>query len=1348
MNDLVSELKGEIGNSEKCVYVPLYQRNYRWNPGGTVYENNTARKLIYDIINKYNENKEVDYNLGMLTTHTDADKGIQILDGQQRLITLSLIMKAIRELGKTECIEGWIDLKFERDGENWKQGGDRYNYINNNQNEKGSVDVKRMAANYAAICDVLKNNKSISPDKLFKYIMEHVKMLRHDTKREPIDEFLNMNFKRTPFCAADKIKAHMIFDSVTDVASANSENKAPRDIKEKDIMELWKKIQYTLYQQNNVIESNDQLENDMFQLIKNHYEHYQKNRMEVLFEGEYRYYSNTNQTVDISNYTSDDGNNRKTKLLTEYKILEKDYIILKSLLEELTIKVDGGLRPNYTAYSAYYLLCQKNPDIRFFDLFKDIISIENDGIKAIYDEYDKFNLTRESYTKLKDKYANVNQFMQSMLVSGKITDEKINGRIINDSYIDELKIKDWNKIRTDYDAFEEYKILFEERLSEYASMLDYGKKISNDLPQKITLRGLLYSPDIRYIKIPLVQREYVMGNAYDVGTRKYLEDFLLRIVLDELGVKSEEMISNIIKKKATEIWHHNETIQSKTRDLLDNGIVGLCNNDRHYMCLREVNYSNNKRYIYKTVIEEIDEFWKKLDGEKYVIDPDKGYKMNGSCIMGHLDDNGTFWVYDGQQRLTTIMILLAAIISEIKDDQKNNINELKKNMLKYSFQGREGANKILGNMIENLNDNQNDNLKMFIEDSTSYSIYALWSELKSDKPKKYGKIHTNGDWNDASNLESNLESIKKSELSNLAYSWKNTYAKLDPNFILDRIEFDLVCMDEIEDAEQLFIEINEGVQLSPAEEYKAKLIHSMREIGYTKIDEFARKMDNEWLIDSEDLEIKYIKYALTSAYYELNPNKKNYDPDDPGETLEGLDGNVLDLVLECFNVFLSNINEIKVDFSDNKYWIYSLSPDRNSEANYHSIRISNDDMVTLYDNFDEIKNNCFDLIHAMRIGSLLKFCKSKKRYWHCSRNTPEIISDKVGAILLCWHDKYNSHNRLQYLRNNSGSQEENYLETAKENEIDAFLSQRKCLTQVSEKDMRTDIEIPNGIQSQIMDQIKDQIKEQIKELLKNQSGKFIDLCAHYCVHTKEIINNIHVIVVFSENKDDGKLNQACNDFEDLISMCVNYCEENTNKIKNIQLIVESSHSEKTQNSKQKQIEDYVCYESMINYLELKENYLSKIIDYLLFYGDLFSFSSMMQDTNLKKYLEEQNIDTILEQYKAEEKDLLYVLKNCRKGNEEAVQKKIYKTYIASPDDHEEYIYQTREYLKIKYNSKDNSSVWKTIKNDILKRIEIKDAPEEKANYYRILTEEMAKDMGIEKEWCAQSGIYSTNFVDI
>ena len=78
--------------------IPEYQRPYKWTARNAI-------QLLDDIIEARNNNKEV-YRVGTLILHKDNNGHYNIVDGQQRTITFSLLLYALYELENTDDRKG------------------------------------------------------------------------------------------------------------------------------------------------------------------------------------------------------------------------------------------------------------------------------------------------------------------------------------------------------------------------------------------------------------------------------------------------------------------------------------------------------------------------------------------------------------------------------------------------------------------------------------------------------------------------------------------------------------------------------------------------------------------------------------------------------------------------------------------------------------------------------------------------------------------------------------------------------------------------------------------------------------------------------------------------------------------------------------------------------------------------------------------------------------------------------------------------------------------------------------------------------------------------------------------
>lgn len=832
---------------DKKVYIPLYQRNYKWDA-------EMAGKLAQDLLEQFNKDKDKDYNLGVLTLY-ETNNEIQIIDGQQRMITLSLIVKA---LGKIKVDDDWFYLLFERDSDFEDEDKDkpRYYYIYEDRNtiDEKSIDVARMKRNLGEMQKKIQeiiNGKKVND--FFEYILNHVKFLYRETKSEPIDEFLNMNFNKTPFCAADHIKAYMVLD-----ADANK-----KDITVSKVQELWKKLERVLFQ----IENCSDMENEMFSLIKKNYneEILNMNRMEILFYNRYleEQGKGKNAIKKASKYHKNDNS-----LKDEYNRLSYYYDVMKNVLDEIAIvDKDGNRHPNYNALNAFNLLCNKEKDIRFFEIIGKERNIKNKiDVSAALKKH--FNLTETSHEEINsiDNPNAQNQFMETMLSSQN--DHKTEKNISERDYI------------KDSENFKEYYEVFNKSFDEYISLIEEAKKANSGIDKmledgKKILLNLLEDPNIERIKIPSIQRDYVMGSSDE-----YLKDYLQHISWRYSWSCYSEFKSKKIDDKYIEL----EDILFKK------------NSSKKILELKEIKPSDGNRQHkynkYKSSLKNspnITDFRRNADGSPYanfcirinelaklyesfnassIYEGDYDKKFNTGCIMGYLDEDKTFWVYDGQQRLVTSIVLLA--LTRDKQDSK-----LLKNLKKFSFEGRNGANKCLEILLDAdvLNNEITNKMRNYIDDKSSYSIYKLienYNVLKED-----------------------------------------CTIKINADYLLKGMEFEFVVVDKIDDVEQVFIEMNEGVRLTPDEQYKAEFNYTVSKIlDNGKAKSLLRKIDNEWLnfYKTEEKEVRWLKYCVKMACYEIN----GYDNSLVDDSLQGLNQEVILLIENVVDRLLEN----NIDIAD------------------------------------------------------------------------------------------------------------------------------------------------------------------------------------------------------------------------------------------------------------------------------------------------------------------------------------------------------------------------------------------------------------------------------------------------
>ena len=222
---------GELISDNK-IAIPPYQRPYRWSSKSCI----TLYNDIYDaMINNLNE-----YRLGNVIIHNDG-KSKYIVDGQQRLTTLSIILYAIENLLnennkfiKSKVINSFMNCKYNKIS---------YSYI---------------IENYSVIKNVLndlKEKDEVMVNNLYCFISDKCKVLQIITKNqnEAFQFFDSQNSRGKSLMPHDILKAYHLR-----VIIENTKNQEYNDLK--CIIEKWENM------------SSDELEdlfsNYLFPIIK------------------------------------------------------------------------------------------------------------------------------------------------------------------------------------------------------------------------------------------------------------------------------------------------------------------------------------------------------------------------------------------------------------------------------------------------------------------------------------------------------------------------------------------------------------------------------------------------------------------------------------------------------------------------------------------------------------------------------------------------------------------------------------------------------------------------------------------------------------------------------------------------------------------------------------------------------------------------------------------------------------------------------------------------------------------------------------------------------------------------
>ena len=143
-------------DKNKCNYIiPIYQRNYAWG-------DDEIRSLLQDIKNACEKTKKQDknYYIGSLVVYRRENGDFEVIDGQQRLTTLTLIMHYLGELS-------FRNVSFEHRDES--------------EQALSNLNSKKLPSNFSQALKTIKkvidgwgNNK----DEIVKFLLDKVEIIR------------------------------------------------------------------------------------------------------------------------------------------------------------------------------------------------------------------------------------------------------------------------------------------------------------------------------------------------------------------------------------------------------------------------------------------------------------------------------------------------------------------------------------------------------------------------------------------------------------------------------------------------------------------------------------------------------------------------------------------------------------------------------------------------------------------------------------------------------------------------------------------------------------------------------------------------------------------------------------------------------------------------------------------------------------------------------------------------------------------------------------------------------------------------------------------------------------------
>ena len=190
-----------VGNIVGNFKIPEYQRGYRW-------QNEHITMLLNDIW----ENGDASYSLQPVVVKKLNDGKLELIDGQQRLTSIFLIMKYIKQLLPS------IELKFTLEYVTRPRCEEFLNSLDGTL-AKDNIDFLHIYNAYQAINDWFDDqntDKILKAINIYKYFGEKVKVIWYEleqkskyeeNKKESIDLFTRLNIGKIPLTNAELVKA-------------------------------------------------------------------------------------------------------------------------------------------------------------------------------------------------------------------------------------------------------------------------------------------------------------------------------------------------------------------------------------------------------------------------------------------------------------------------------------------------------------------------------------------------------------------------------------------------------------------------------------------------------------------------------------------------------------------------------------------------------------------------------------------------------------------------------------------------------------------------------------------------------------------------------------------------------------------------------------------------------------------------------------------------------------------------------------------------------------------------------------------------------------------------------------
>ena len=176
----------------KDFLIPSYQRGYRW-------DNKEVKELLEDI-NEFMLDKKNNgfYCLQPIVVKEDKSK-YRIIDGQQRLTTIFLIIKYLKD-------KSYFKIEYETRAKSFNFLDEIKNKVDNSAD---NIDFYYFLKAYKCIKDFFENNQNIDRDKFYDTLINNCKVLWYEISNDESEQdvFIRLNIGKIPLLEEENIKA-------------------------------------------------------------------------------------------------------------------------------------------------------------------------------------------------------------------------------------------------------------------------------------------------------------------------------------------------------------------------------------------------------------------------------------------------------------------------------------------------------------------------------------------------------------------------------------------------------------------------------------------------------------------------------------------------------------------------------------------------------------------------------------------------------------------------------------------------------------------------------------------------------------------------------------------------------------------------------------------------------------------------------------------------------------------------------------------------------------------------------------------------------------------------------------